>query len=177
MQTPASHAATPLNAISSMATRQVLTELAEAYRAATGVVLALAVALLGQRYIGLGIPVMLEAFQHPLPLWDSLGKLVFTAASLGSGFKGGEVTPLFFIGATLGNALAPLLQLPFGMLAALGFVGVGLRPPTAELGLMMTEALPYYDAAPWLLAAPVIVLVLVVSALQSATRQALKDSV
>jgi len=41
MQTPASHAATPLNAISSMATRQVLTELAEAYRAATGVVLAL----------------------------------------------------------------------------------------------------------------------------------------
>ena len=61
--------------------------------------------------------------------------------------------------------------------AALGFVGVGLRPPTAELGLMMTEALPYYDAAPWLLAAPVVVLVLVVSALQSATRQALKDSV
>jgi peptide/nickel transport system permease protein len=32
--------------------------------------------------------------------------------------------------------------------AALGFVGVGLRPPTAELGLMMTEALPYYDEAP-----------------------------
>jgi H+/Cl- antiporter ClcA len=45
-------------------------------------------------------------------------------ASLGSGFKGGEVTPLFYIGATLGNALAPLLHLPFPMLAALGFVGV-----------------------------------------------------
>ncbi len=89
-----------------------------------GVLIALAVALLGQRYIGLGIPVMLEAFQHPLPVWDSLGKLVFTVVSLGSGFKGGEVTPLFFIGATLGNALAPLLQLPFGMLAALGFVAV-----------------------------------------------------
>ncbi|MBX9817527.1 MAG: ABC transporter permease subunit [Burkholderiaceae bacterium] len=53
--------------------------------------------------------------------------------------------------------------------AALGFVGVGLRPPTAELGLMMTEALPYYDEAPWLLAGPVLLLVLVVAALQSAT--------
>lgn len=54
--------------------------------------------------------------------------------------------------------------------AALGFVGVGLRPPTAELGLMMTEALPYYDEAPWLLAGPVLLLVLTVAALQSATR-------
>jgi len=91
---------------------------------AGGVALVLAVTVLGQRYIGLGIPVMLEAFEHPLPWWDSVGKLVFTLASLGSGYKGGEVTPLFFIGATLGNALAPLLHLPFGMLAALGFVAV-----------------------------------------------------
>jgi peptide/nickel transport system permease protein len=53
--------------------------------------------------------------------------------------------------------------------AALGFVGVGLRPPTAELGLMMTEALPYYEQAPWLLAGPVVLLVMVVSALQSVT--------
>ncbi len=52
--------------------------------------------------------------------------------------------------------------------AALGFVGVGLRPPTAELGLMMTEALPYYAEAPWLLAGPVLLLVLLVAALQSA---------
>ncbi len=54
--------------------------------------------------------------------------------------------------------------------AALGFVGVGLRPPTAELGLMMTEALPYYEEAPWLLAGPVVLLVTMVAALQSATR-------
>nr|WP_315465760.1 ABC transporter permease subunit [uncultured Rhodoferax sp.] len=60
--------------------------------------------------------------------------------------------------------------------AALGFVGVGLRPPTAELGLMMTEALPYYEEAPWLLAGPVLLLVLVVAALQSATRPPLKDT-
>lgn len=89
-----------------------------------GVVVALAVWLVGTRYIGLGIPVMVEAFQQPLAPWDFIGKFVFTVASLGSGFKGGEVTPLFYIGATLGNALAPLLHLPFPMLAGLGFVAV-----------------------------------------------------
>jgi H+/Cl- antiporter ClcA len=78
----------------------------------------------GWRYAGLGIPVIVEAFEHPLAPWDFAAKLGFTVASLASGFKGGEVTPLFYIGATLGNALAPLLQLPFGMLAALGFVAV-----------------------------------------------------
>ncbi|OFA00164.1 voltage-gated chloride channel family protein [Duganella sp. HH101] len=89
-----------------------------------GVVVALAVWLVGTRYIGLGIPVMVEAFQQPLAPWDFIGKFAFTVASLGSGFKGGEVTPLFYIGATLGNALAPLLHLPFPMLAGLGFVAV-----------------------------------------------------
>ena len=52
-------------------------------------------------------------------------------------------------------------------IAALGFVSVGVRPPQAELGLMMTEALPYYYEAPWLLAAPVLTLVLVIGALQA----------
>ncbi len=85
-----------------------------------------AVVLLGSfdRYIGLGIPVMVEAFQHPLAPTDFFGKMVFTIASLGSGFKGGEVTPLFYIGATLGNAMAPLLDVPFALLAAVGFVAV-----------------------------------------------------
>jgi H+/Cl- antiporter ClcA len=90
-----------------------------------GAVVALAVwALDTQRYIGLGIPVIVDAFRQPLAPWDFAGKFAFTVASLGSGFKGGEVTPLFYIGATLGNALAPLLHLPFGLLAGLGFVAV-----------------------------------------------------
>jgi len=76
------------------------------------------------RYIGLGIPVMVEAFQQPLPFTDVVGKMLFTVASLGTGFKGGEVTPLFYIGATLGNAMAPLLDVPFALLAAVGFVAV-----------------------------------------------------
>ena len=47
-------------------------------------------------------------------------------------------------------------------LAALGFVGVGLQPPTPELGLMMTEYLPHYEEAPWLIGAPVALLMLLV---------------
>lgn len=90
-----------------------------------GVVVAIAVWAIGtHRYIGLGLPTIVESFQQQLPAWDFAGKLAFTVVSLGSGFKGGEVTPLFYIGATLGNALAPLLHLPFSMLAALGFVAV-----------------------------------------------------
>ena len=90
-----------------------------------GLVVAIAVWLLGtHRYIGLGIPTILESFHQQLPAWDFAGKMAFTITSLGSGFKGGEVTPLFYIGATLGNALAPLLHLPFSMLAGIGFVAV-----------------------------------------------------
>ena len=88
------------------------------------VIAAAAWGLGADRYIGLGLPTLVAAFQGPLAPYDFLGKMVFTVASLGSGFKGGEVTPLFYIGATLGNALAPLLHLPVPFLAGLGFVAV-----------------------------------------------------
>lgn len=52
-------------------------------------------------------------------------------------------------------------------LAALGFINVGVRPPSAELGQLMIEALPYYGDAPWLLAAPVLLLAATVLVLQS----------
>nr|WP_314635137.1 voltage-gated chloride channel family protein [uncultured Janthinobacterium sp.] len=92
---------------------------------AGGVAVALAVWLLGtDKYIGLGIPTIVEALKEPLPAYDFLGKMAFTIVSLGTGFKGGEVTPLFFIGATLGNALGPLLHQPATLLAAIGFVAV-----------------------------------------------------
>lgn len=51
-------------------------------------------------------------------------KIVFTAITLGSGFKGGEVTPLFFIGATLGNLLSLLFGTPVDLMAGLGFIAV-----------------------------------------------------
>ena len=76
------------------------------------------------RFAGLGIPVIVEAFQHPLAPTDFALKLALTALTLGCGFKGGEVTPLFFIGAALGSTLAVVLPLPVALLAAMGFVGV-----------------------------------------------------
>jgi len=90
-----------------------------------GVVIAVAAWLRPiDRFLGLGIPAIQSAFAAPVAPWDFAGKMALTIVSLGSGFKGGEVTPLFYIGATLGNALAPLLQLPLPMLAGLGFVAV-----------------------------------------------------
>lgn len=53
-----------------------------------------------------------------------LWKTVFTAITLGTGFKGGEVTPLFYIGSTLGNSLAVLMDAPISLFAALGFIAV-----------------------------------------------------
>ncbi|HOZ85693.1 MAG TPA: voltage-gated chloride channel family protein [Niabella sp.] len=53
-----------------------------------------------------------------------LWKILFTAITLGTGFKGGEVTPLFFIGATLGNTIASLTGTPTDLLAGLGFIAV-----------------------------------------------------
>lgn len=51
-------------------------------------------------------------------------KLVFTAVTLGCGFRGGEVVPTFFIGATLGCVLGPLLGIPAGFAAAVGLVAL-----------------------------------------------------
>jgi H+/Cl- antiporter ClcA/PII-like signaling protein len=56
--------------------------------------------------------------------WSWLWKIIFTAVTLSSGFKGGEVTPLFFVGAALGNALAGVLGAPTDLFAALGFVAI-----------------------------------------------------
>lgn len=92
---------------------------------AGGIMVAALVFVMGTtRYIGLGIPTILESFDKQLPLYDFALKMVFTIITLSAGFKGGEVTPLFFIGATLGSALSLFIPLPFGLLAGMGFVAV-----------------------------------------------------
>lgn len=53
-----------------------------------------------------------------------LWKTIYTSITIGTGFKGGEVTPLFYIGATLGNTLSGLLNAPVSLFAALGFIAV-----------------------------------------------------
>lgn len=56
--------------------------------------------------------------------WSWLWKTIYTTVTLSTGFKGGEVTPLFYIGATLGNTLSVLLNAPVSLFAALGFLAV-----------------------------------------------------
>ncbi len=89
------------------------------------------------KYIGLGVPIIEEAFHSQLTPYDFLIKLVLTAFTLGAGFKGGEVTPLFFIGATLGNALFLILPLPMGLLAGMGFVAVFAGATNTPLACML----------------------------------------
>jgi H+/Cl- antiporter ClcA len=99
-----------------------------------GAVLVIAlVPLIGTRdYLGLGVEAppggqvcIVASFQEggATPLsW--LWKTIFTSVTLASGFKGGEVTPLFFIGSTMGNVLGALMQEPVALFAALGFIAI-----------------------------------------------------
>lgn len=90
-----------------------------------GIVVIIAVWAIGTTdYIGLGIPIIVDSFNDQLVPYAFLLKIAFTIVTLAAGFKGGEVTPLFFIGATLGNALSLFLPLPMGLLAGIGFVAV-----------------------------------------------------
>lgn len=90
-----------------------------------GIIFALIIYPLGaSKFMGLGIPTIVEAFSKPSEYYDFLLKILFTGFILGSGFKGGEVTPLFFVGATLGSALSVFIPLPIALLAGMGFVAV-----------------------------------------------------
>ncbi|MEO8584401.1 MAG: chloride channel protein [Flavitalea sp.] len=83
-------------------------------------------------YLGLGV---VSEHEHGVSIvssfivggvdaWSWLWKIFFTAVTLGTGFKGGEVTPLFFIGASLGNIIAVHTSSPVDLFAGLGFIAV-----------------------------------------------------
>jgi H+/Cl- antiporter ClcA len=76
------------------------------------------------RYVGLGLPFIQDALREPATFREPILKSIFTAITVGSGFKGGEFIPLVFIGTTLGSALAIILPVSFQLLAALGFAAV-----------------------------------------------------
>ncbi len=89
-------------------------------------------------YLGLGIPTILRAFDDPsLPAYAFALKLLFTAVTLGAGFPGGEVTPLFFVGATLGSVLARLLGLPIELGAGVGLAAVFAAAANTPLALSL----------------------------------------
>lgn len=77
------------------------------------------------RYNGAGMDVIMDAveLEQALP-WDFVCKMVLTVLTLSVGFKGGEVVPSFYIGATFGCVVGPLLGLPAGFSAAVGLVCV-----------------------------------------------------
>ncbi|MDH6165460.1 peptide/nickel transport system permease protein [Variovorax boronicumulans] len=116
-------------------------------------------------YIGLSLSLWVEYFRVARTASRPVlaGDAVQASRLLGFG-------PAYVLRRHLLPALAPVLGtlLAFSVaqavlaLAALGFIGVGLQPPTPELGLMMIEFLPHYEEAPWLIAAPVALLMLLV---------------
>jgi len=110
-------------------------------------------------YLGLGVTPqhaggisIINAFlPGGVDTWSWLWKGVFTLITLGSGYKGGEVTPLFFIGACLGNTVAAATGSPTGLLAGLGFIAVfagAANTPIASIlmgiALFGPANIPYY---------------------------------
>ncbi|MBE6963199.1 MAG: chloride channel protein [Ruminococcaceae bacterium] len=96
-------------------------------RAAAGgcIIVALTVLCGTTDYSGAGMEVITAAVERGIARPEAFVlKLLFTAVTLACGFKGGEVVPSFFVGATFGCVVGPLLGIPAGVAAALGLIGV-----------------------------------------------------
>lgn len=89
------------------------------------------------RYSGLGTDLIDLSFYGNVNYYDWFLKLIFTVVTLAIGFQGGEVTPLFSIGATLGFILAPIFHLPIELCVALGYTGVFASATNTLLAPMM----------------------------------------
>ncbi len=126
-------------------------------RAAAGgaAVLALTLVLDTNAYNGAGMDIIKHAIEegiaHPS---DFAWKMIFTSLTLAAGFKGGEVVPCFFIGATFGCVVGPLLGLPAGFAAAIGLAAVfcgAVNCPIASMLLAVEmfggEGLVFYALA------------------------------
>lgn len=92
--------------------------------AASGIIILLTALLHTTDYMGAGMNIIEKAFHEGVRPESFLLKMVFTALALGAGFKGGEIVPSFFVGATFGSLVGPLLGLPMSLSAACGMIGV-----------------------------------------------------
>jgi len=105
-------------------------------------------------FAGLGIPQIVNAFEGISAPHEWISKLMLTGLTLGTGFTGGEVTPLFFIGATLGSAAGAILPISHALLAAAGFTAVFAGATrTAFASSIMGLELFGIAAFPWILLA------------------------
>lgn len=90
-----------------------------------GLLVAAATVLLGTRdYNGAGMEVAVAAVGGQAASWAFLLKILLTALTIGAGYKGGEIVPAFFIGATFGCAAGPWLGLDPGLAAAIGLIAL-----------------------------------------------------
>ena len=90
-----------------------------------GMLVAAATVLLGTRdYNGAGMEVAVAAVGGQAASWAFLLKILLTALTIGAGYKGGEIVPAFFIGATFGCAAGPWLGLDPGLAAAIGLIAL-----------------------------------------------------
>jgi H+/Cl- antiporter ClcA len=105
-----------------------------------GAIVSLALLVMGTRYAGLGVPAIVDSFQNRTTWWDALTKLALTALSIGTGFKGGEVTPLLFVGSSFGSWFAPWANLPLALSAGVGFVAVLAGALNSPLACAMMAA-------------------------------------
>jgi H+/Cl- antiporter ClcA len=91
-----------------------------------------------QMYAGLGLETISKAFVDRLPLESGIVKLICTAYTLVIGFKGGEATPLFFVGACIGNSFSGFAPFPVALMASLGFVTVfSAATKTPVMGMVL----------------------------------------
>jgi len=100
-------------------------------------------------FTGLGLRVIEESFLEPVWPTAFVLKFLLTFLCVSYGFCGGEVTPLFFIGATLGSAAAALLSLPLSICAALGFVGVFAGAGAVPLACTVMACELFGDSIGW----------------------------
>ena len=114
-------------------------------------VTALTLLLRNQDYNGAGIPLIETAFTEGARPYDFLLKILFTALTIGAGYKGGEIVPSFCVGACFGSLLSGVLGLGTGLSAAIGmisvFCGVTNCPVTSLLisfELFGYQGMPYY---------------------------------
>lgn len=89
------------------------------------IVIALTLIVGSESYNGIGTDVIASALgEGKAPTWGFLLKIIFTAVTIGFGFKGGEIVPTFFIGSTFGCVIGTLIGLDPGFAAALGLVSL-----------------------------------------------------
>lgn len=92
---------------------------------AGGVAVVILAALLGtDDYLGAGMQVVGRAIKGEVVWYAFLAKIVFTSLTLGTGYKGGEIVPTFFVGATLGCLVGTLIGLSPSLCAACGMVAL-----------------------------------------------------